>query len=43
MKLSAISIAQSFIPPQYQKLGWKLDPKMNALFHQELSRIEWEK
>src|SRR5438046_7793714 len=43
MKLSAISIAQSFIPPHYQNLGWKLDPKLNLLFHQELSRIEWEK
>src|SRR5205809_8046650 len=43
MKLSVISIAQSFIPPHYQNLGWKLDPKLNLLFHQELSRIEWEK
>ena len=43
LKLSAISIAQTFFPEHLQKLGLKLDIKLDALFRQELSRIEWEK
>jgi hypothetical protein len=43
LKLSTISIAQSFFPEHIQKLGLKLDTKLDVLFQQELSRIEWEK
>lgn len=43
LKLSAISIAQSFFPERLQKLGLKLDAKLDVLFRQELSRIEREK
>lgn len=43
LKLSAISIAESFFPEPFQKLGLKLDSELDDLFRQELSRIEWEK
>ena len=43
LKLSTISIAQSFFPEDIQKLGLKLDTKLDVLFQQELSRIEWER
>ena len=43
LKLTTISIAQSFFPESLQKLGLKLDNKLDVLFRQELSRIEWEK
>ena len=39
LKLSTISIAQSFFPEDLQKLGLKLDTKLDVLFRQELSRI----
>ena len=43
LKLSTISIAESFFPEHLQKLGLKLDTKLDVLFQQELSCIEWEK
>jgi hypothetical protein len=43
LKLSTISIAQSFFSERVQKLGIKLDAKLDALFRQELNRMEWER
>jgi hypothetical protein len=43
LKLSAISIAESFFPQGPEVLGYKLDSKLDELFQQELRRIEWEK
>jgi len=43
LKLSAVSIAESFFPQGFGLLGCKLDNNLDDLFQQELRRIELEK
>jgi hypothetical protein len=43
LKLSTISIRESFFPVWVNRGGLNLDSKLDDLFRQELSHIEWEK
>jgi hypothetical protein len=43
LKLSAVSIAESFFPQGFEILGCKLDGNLDDLFQRELRRIEQEK
>ena len=43
LKVSAVSIAESFFPQGFEILGCKLDSNLDDLFQRELRRIEQEK